>query len=430
MTASPEQSWPGKRLRFLTHRGLSDEQRRVLASAKQAAFLPMEAIGNRGELDSSITRDVGALRNGYTLFFDGDVLVAKITPCFENGKGALVHGMPDGIGFGTTELHVLRPTREIDGRFLYYVSASDSFRRLGEAAMYGAAGQKRVPEDFVRDYRVSLPPITSQRAIADYLDRATGRLDRLVAEKKRVLNLLAEKRRVLITRAVTRGLDPNTSLRNSGILWIGKIPAHWEIWKISHFATVGNGSTPNRDNRSYWAEGTVPWLNSSVVNRDEVIDADQFVTPKAIRKCHLPLVRPNSVLIGITGQGRTRGQATVLTFEAAINQHMAFVSPQEDMSDTRFVRWALFSAHEYLRGMSDDAGGTKGALTCDDISNLRIALPALGEQRAIVAYVSAWTARLDAACSAVERTVALLKERRSALIFAAVTGRIGVESAP
>lgn len=96
-----------------------------------------------------------------------NVVVAKITPCFENGKGALIRGTLNGIGFGTTELHVLSPGSEIDARYLYYITANDRFRRLGEAAMFGVAGQKRVPEDFVRDYRVPVPPLAQQRAIAD-----------------------------------------------------------------------------------------------------------------------------------------------------------------------------------------------------------------------------------------------------------------------
>ena len=217
MNVATEQTWPEKRMRFLTRRGPSDEQRQVLASATQATFLPMESIGEQGELDCSAIREVDDVENGYTRFFDGDVLVAKITPCFENGKGALVRGTLNGVGFGTTELHVLSPGNEIDARYLYYVTASDRFRRLGEAAMFGAAGQKRVPEDFVRDYRVSVPPLARQCAIADYLDRETARLDALIVEKECLLKLLAEKRQALIIRAVTRGLDRDAPGRDSGL---------------------------------------------------------------------------------------------------------------------------------------------------------------------------------------------------------------------
>ena len=176
---------------------------------------------------------------------------------------------------------------------------------------------------------IHLPKLDTQRIITDYLDRATARLDRLVAEKRRILRLLAEKQHALITCAVTHGLDPDAPPRDSGVPWACEIPAHWETWKISHFAAVGNGSTPNRNNGTYWTGGSIPWLNSSVVNRYEVTEADQFVTPVALRECHLPLVKAGSVLVGITGQGETRGQATVLTFDATINQRMAFVTPRD-----------------------------------------------------------------------------------------------------
>ncbi len=197
------QAWPVKRVRFLVQRELSEEKQRILSGAEQATFLPMENIGEQGELDCSATRYVDDVRNGYTRFFDGDVLVAKITPCFENGKGALVDGMLNGIGFGTTELHVLTPIPEIDARWLYYTTISDRFRKLGEAAMFGAAGQKRVPEDFVLNYRVPVPPLREQRAIVDYLDQETARLEALMARVRQAIAFVEERRAALIAAAVT-----------------------------------------------------------------------------------------------------------------------------------------------------------------------------------------------------------------------------------
>ena len=236
--------------------------------------------------------------------------------------------------------------------------------------------------------------------------------------------LLAEKRRALITRAVTRGLDPRPPLRDSGIPWLGEIPAHWETWKLGHVAFIGNGSTPNRDKPEYWADGTFPWLNSSVVNQEEVTASDQFVSATAFRECHLPVVKPGSVLVGITGQGKTRGSAVVLSFEATINQHLAFITPNTDLLNAWFLRWALFAAYEFLRSISDDAGGTKGALTCEAVASLYVALPPLNDQRSIVARVSTDTSKLEALRVTTERTISLLKERRAALIAAAVTGQI------
>ena len=199
--------WPVKRLRFLTQDGISSRRRRILTDAKKVTFLPMENIGDQGEIDRSIIRDIDDVRGGYTQFFDGDVLVAKITPCFENGKGALVNGTLSGVGYGTTELHVLAPGDEIDGRFLYYVTVGRTFRGLGEAAMYGAAGQKRVPEEFIRNYPVPAPPYARQRAIADYLDRETAQIDELAAKTHDTIALLRERRAALVAAAVTGQID-------------------------------------------------------------------------------------------------------------------------------------------------------------------------------------------------------------------------------
>ena len=196
------QDWPTKRLRFLVKRITSDD-RTPPDWGDEVAFLSMDAIGTHGSLDLSVNRRVDDVRSGYTQIANGDVVVAKITPCFENGKGALIQGLEGGIGFGTTELHVLKPGPDLDGRYLYYVTVDPCFRKLGEAWMFGAAGQQRVPEDFVRDYRVAVPPLSQQRAIVDYLDRETERLDSLMTETSGLLELLSEKRSALIASVIT-----------------------------------------------------------------------------------------------------------------------------------------------------------------------------------------------------------------------------------
>ena len=419
-----ERAWPNKRLKYavsLRHNRVDD------LVADCAPYVGLDQIeSNTGRLVSTSTstryRGPASSQTATSTTFErGDVLFGKLRPYLAKAWVA------EFAGRCTTELIALKP-RDLDPRFLLYVLVSQRFVQAVDASTFGSK-MPRAEWSSIGKLKVPLPSIQQQRAIVNYLDRETEHLDGLVAENERILRLLAEKQQAVITHAVTCGLDPEAPTRDSGVPWVGEIPAHWETWKISHFAAVGNGSTPNRSNETYWTRGSIPWLNSSVVNRYEVTEADQFVTPAALRECHLPLVQAGSVLVGITGQGKTRGQATVLTFEATINQHMAFVTPRDKMADARFVRWALVSAYYYLRGMSDDSGGTKGALTCDDISNLRLALPALSEQRAIVAYISSRTGGFDATRSAIERTIALLRERRSALISAAVSGRVTVGSA-
>ncbi len=294
------------------------------------------------------------------------------------------------------------------------------------------AGKSAVPgvdRNDIHTIQVAIPPRELQTRVLTILRRESRHFDRLVAAKQRLLDLLAEKRKAIIATAVTRGLDLKMKLRDSGVSWLGEIPAHWEFWKVGHLARVGNGSTPERDKAAYWSDGSFPWLNSSVVNQDEVTSSDQFVTETALRECHLPRLQPGTVLVAITGQGKTRGQAVVLSIEATINQHMAFVAPDTKLIDAWFLRWSFYRAYDYLRSISDDAGGTKGALTCEDVASLRIPVPPLHEQRAIAEHIARETAKLDAVRAATERTIALLKERHAALIAAAVTGQLDVGAA-
>ena len=321
---------------------------------------------------------------------------------------------------------LLTPSGKADTRFYYYwlSTQTDNLQSLGRGSTF-----MELSTDELKSLTVPNPPLPQQRAVADYLDRETIRLDALVAAKEHARTLLEERRRALVTSAVTRGLDPDASLRDSDILWLGEIPVHWEIWKLGHVASIGNGSTPSRSNAAYWTEGTIPWLNSSVVNQYEATKADQFVTDLALRECHLPLVRSGSVLVAITGQGKTRGRAVVLSFDATINQHLAYISPDHARLNPWFLRWTLLSAYEYLRSISDAAGGTKGALTCEDIANVRVPVPPIDEQCAIVAHITNKTSKLDRLRIATENTTALLRERRTALVSAAVTGLIDVETA-
>lgn len=419
MISPARENWPTKRLRFLTRRGLSERQRRLLAQASQVTFLPMEAIGEQGELDLSGVRELEDVQTGYTQFFDGDVVVAKITPCFENGKGALVRGTLHGVGFGTTELHVLTPTHDLDGHFLYYVTASAPFRRLGEAGMTGAAGQKRVPWDFVRDYPTAVPPLSQQRAIADYLDRETARLDALVVAKERVLGLLAEKRRTLITRAITRGLNPSTPLRGSVIPWLGKIPAHWGIERSRWLFR-------ERDERSVAGEEemlTVSHLTGVTPRSEKNVNMFEAETNEGYKICFAGDLVINTLWAWMGAMGVANVNGIV---SPAYNVYQPGPRLEPTFIDA-LVRMPVF-AQEVTR-YSKGVWSSRLRLYPEGFFEVFLPVPPIEEQRVIVAHIVKETTKLDALRSATERTILLLKERRAALIAAALTGQINVVEA-
>jgi type I restriction enzyme, S subunit len=278
---------------------------------------------------------------------------------------------------------------------------------------------------------VAFPPLPEQAAIVRFLDHADRRIRRYIRAKQKLIKLLEEQKQAIIHRAVTRGLDPNVRLKPSGVEWLGDVPEHWEVWQIGHFAAVGNGSTPSRGNTAYWSGGTYPWLNSSSVNAGTIRSSDQFVTDAALRECHLPRVPSGSVLMAITGQGKTRGTAAVLLMEATINQHIAFITPrtQSNTASPEYLQMFLSGAYSELRRMSDDSGSTKGALTCEDLRHFRVLLPPADEQREIVRWTQGATAEVEAALRLAEREIDLLREYRTRLIADVVTGKLDVREA-
>lgn len=200
--------WEVKRLRHIATLNPSKSEVAAIDSATEVSFLPMEAIGEDGSLALDRTRAIAEVSTGYTYFREGDVTIAKITPCFENGKGAVMRGLVQGVGFGTTELIVVRPQENVTtSAYLDWVFRTRPFRALGEGAMYGAGGQKRVPDDFVRDFAIGIPPMGEQAQIIAYLDQILASFDALSSEAQSAIALLAERRAALISAAVTGKID-------------------------------------------------------------------------------------------------------------------------------------------------------------------------------------------------------------------------------
>lgn len=178
-----------------------------LAEERMVVFLPMEKISANGQIDCSEKRSLTEVWSGFTYFRRGDVVIAKITPCFENGKGAHLEELETDFGFGTTELIVLRPSSKIEGAFLRLHTSSKRFLELGEQHMTGAAGQQRISSEFVSDYRIGLPPVNEQKEILRYIDKNSRKIDRAISRSEREIELMTEYRTRLISDVVTGKVD-------------------------------------------------------------------------------------------------------------------------------------------------------------------------------------------------------------------------------
>ncbi len=357
----------------------------------------------------------------------GDLIIEKSGGGDNQPVGRIISFDLDEPALCSNFLERLRPNDQIlYSRFGVYLLYSLWANRNTIPFIKQTTGIQNLDSEEYLSQLTYLPSLATQRAIAAYLDHETAKIDAMIDAKQRLLALLAEKRRALITHAVTRGLDPAAPMRDSGVPWIGEVPKHWEVTNLKYVAQIGNGSTPRRDYMPYWQDGNFPWLTSTVVNQDIIEEPTDFVTGFALRECHLPIVEPNSVLVAITGEGKTRGKAAVLPYRATINQHMAYISPQTHLLHHEFLQRYLAGSYEILRIISEGTGSTKGALTCEQVGDFPISLPPISEQLTIVIQLKTTVQRLDTLDTINQHAIELLNERRAALIAAAVTGNIHI----
>lgn len=279
--------------------------------------------------------------------------------------------------------------------------------------------------DDIKSQHVPVPPLEEQKAILDFLDQETARIDNLIAEKQTFINLLKEKRQALISHVVTKGLDPNVKMKDSGVEWIGEVPKRWAVGKIGFFARVVNGSTPSKLRADYWDSKDVPWLSSGSVNQYHVSEASDYITELALKECSVELLPAGSVIVGMIGQGKTRGMSALTKIEATINQNLAAVIPKSGIT-SEFLHYLFQAAYKALRDVG--RGANQAALNCDLIAQFKIPVPPLDEQESLIGYLESELSTIDGLLSEVDTSIGYLNEHRTALISAAVTGKIDVRN--
>ncbi len=194
------------------HVGLSNPSKNnsktIYLKDELVVFLPMERVHTDGTIDQELRLPYSQLKNGYTYFEEGDILIAKVTPCFENGKIVHIKNLATSVGFGSTEFIVIRPDlQKVFPPFLYYILYNDPLRSIGKHFMTSAIGLKRVPTEFVENFRIPIPTYQEQAQIANFLDNKTEQIDELIDAEQRKIELLKEYRQSLISEAVTGKID-------------------------------------------------------------------------------------------------------------------------------------------------------------------------------------------------------------------------------
>lgn len=312
-------------------------------------------------------------------------------------------------------------------RYFLYLLQNGYRQKVFYAFGQGASefGRWRFPTDQFNDFCFPYPSLSEQVTIATFLDSETAKIDTLIAEQEKLIALLAEKRQATISRAVTQGLNPNAPMRDSGLEWLGKIPAHWTTARLGHLTTQivdGAHFTP-----TYVDEG-IPFLRVTDITRglpelDEVKRIPEVEHLELCRRCR---PRKGDLLLSKNG---TIGVPKVVTWDWEFSIFVSLC-----LLKMRPAMLASFAANVFESStikIQIDEGAKQSTVTnlhLEKIAEFRFPVPPVSEQEDIIAFLQMETSRLDALANEAERAVNLLKERRSALIAAAVTGQVDVRN--
>jgi len=356
----------------------------------------------------------------------GDVVLTKDSETADDiAKSAYVPTDLPGIVCGY-HLSIARARSCTDGAYLKRVFDSHAIRAQAEVSANGLT-RFGLSQSALDNIQVPLPPPEEQRQIVRFLDMETTKIDVLIEEQRRLIELLKEKRQAVISHAVTKGLNSSASMKSSDIEWLDNIPSHWDTRRISMLRTkITNGYVgPTRD---ILVDQGIRYLQSLHIKGNTI----QFDEPYYVREdwsnAHEKSILQNGdVLIVQTGD---IGQVSVVPDEfAGCNCHaLIIVSPIRNIISGEWLSWVLSSDYGFHTLLSIQTGAMHPHLNCGNVKNIFIPLPPLSEQQEILEYLVSQLSSIDSLAAKVTRAITLLQERRSALISAAVTGKIDVRN--
>ncbi len=359
--------------------------------------------------------------DSYNIVEPGDI-VLRLTD-LQNDQRSLRTGQVRDRGIITSAYVTIGPRRKLDERFAAYLLHGYDLLKV----FYAMGGGVRQSLKFadLKHLPICVPPEAEQRAISTYLDRETAEIDSLIEKQERLIALLEEKRQAAISHAITKGLDPNAPMKDSGIPWLGAIPAHWQVRTLGSVSVkITNGYVgPTRD--ILVPQGT-RYLQSLHIKLNRIsFSPEYFVTEEWSMAHSKSILRRGDVLIVQTGD---IGQSAVVPpdFEGCNCHALIIVTPQSETLDGFFLSWVLNSSYGVNKLLSIQTGALHPHLNCGNVKFIELPIPPLAEQIALRDHVEALDKQMTNTVSQVRRSIDLARERRTALISAAVTGKIDV----
>ncbi|WP_238082936.1 MULTISPECIES: restriction endonuclease subunit S [Pseudescherichia] len=363
--------------------------------------------------------------NSNSLLSKGDIVFADTSEDID-GSGNFTQLVSDTVTFAGYHTIIARPFERENSRFYAYLLDCKELRSQVRHAVKGVKVFS-ITQAILRNLSIWLPSKDEQAQIAAFLDHETAKIDNLIEKQQQLIELLKEKRQAVISHAVTKGLHPDVPMKDSSVEWFGEVPEHWQIKRCKNlFDFVTSGS---RGWAGYYSDEGDLFFRIANLTRDSInpkLDSIQYVTPPKGSEGERSKIKENDLLISITADLGSVCAADESISGGYVSQHISLCRPSGLVASSRWLAYFVLSdaAKEQFQGAG--YGGTKVQLSLEDIRDLFVAYPPKSEQEKIAFYLDKRLTELDDLDHCAQNLIELLRERRTALISAAVTGKIDV----
>lgn len=352
-------------------------------------------------------------------------IVLRLTD-LQNDQRSLRSALVRQTGIITSAYLAVRPQGVVPHFLSYLLRAYDTTK-----VFYSMGGGLRQSMKFADLKRLPmvLPTEQEQGRIASFLDHETAKIDALVAEQEKLITLLQEKRQAVISHAVTKGLNPNAPMRDSGVEWLGEVPAHWEVRRVKDYFQTCSGGTPNTGQQALYytdEENGIPWVRTTDLQNDILRNVEVFITEQALIDTACSILPKGTVMVAMYGGDGTVGKNGLLAIAAAINQAVCGLLPANTHSPEYTFRFMQFYRPHWMIGAESSRKDPN--ISQERVRNAPFLRPPIEEQKDIVTFLDHQLCAFDTLMAEARTAITLLQERRTALISAAVTGQIDVRN--
>ena len=351
-----------------------------------------------------------------TEVFPGDILISRLNEPI--GRACIVPELDSRIVVAVDNV-ICRVNESLhDKRYLVYEMNCKAYSDYTNCLARGT-GMHRISRGMLGQINIVIPPLDEQTAIANYLDSKCAKIDNVVAVQQKRIELLKELKQSIITKAVTKGLDKNAKMKDSGIDWIGEVPEGWKVMKTSWIFKIGSGTTPKSGDKRYYAEEDgINWLQTGDLNDGVIMETSKHITEQAVQDYNLKTYSKGSLVIAM--YGATIGKVGLLKIDTTVNQACCVLNKSKKMTE-KYAFYVFQAGKPAL--LREAYGGGQPNISQDIISTQKYPLPSPAEQTAIVAYLDKKCATIDKQIAKVEKQIELLYEYKQSVITECVTGK-------